>query len=147
MQTNEGLKATLQEISKELGSYAFFQYSNLISCDMHTKEHIAVDYLMSQKGCVSRYMAEEGCFRVPKNAPQQVMDAMRAYMKLIQDNILKKSGTTIWIKEVAWKTKEKNYVWCRSPADPDYWTRGDYLTSGYKCTYRTKGMFGLGAQE
>lgn len=147
VQTEEGLNATLREVARELGHYAFFRYENLLALDAYNKEYIASDYLMSKKGYVSRYMAEEGCYCIPENSPQIVLDAMDAYMRLIQQNIKDKTGTTIWRKEVHWKDKTRNFVWCDSPADPNYWTSGKYLTSGYKCTYRTKGMYGLGAQE
>ena len=147
VQTEEGLNATLREVARELGHYAFFRYENLLALDAYNKEYIASDYLMSKKGLVSRYMAEEGCYRVPEKSPQIVLDAMDAYMRLIQQNIKDKTGTTIWRKEIHWENKKRNFVWCDSPADPEYWKSGKYLTSGYKCTYRTKGMYGLGAQE
>ena len=140
VQSAYGLDETLREISDVLNRYAFFRYDNLTTYDAYTKEYIATDYLMSKKGFVSRYMAEEGCYRVPEGAPQIVLDAMEAYVKLIQDNIRNKSGTTILSKEIHWKNNERNYVWVESPADPEYWRQGKYLTSGYKCTYRTKPM-------
>ena len=140
VQSAQGQNATLREVSKELSQYAFFRYDNLLTYDAYTKEYIATDYLMSKKGLVSRYMAEEGCYRVHENAPKIVLDAMDAYMKLIQDNIKKASGTSLWRKEIHWQNNERNYVWVGSPADPDYWKSGAYLTSGYKCTYRTKPM-------
>ena len=140
VKTKEGLETTLREIAQELDHYAYFRYENLITYEPTTLEFMATDYLMSKKGLVSRHMAEYGCYREPERAPQIVFDAMDAYMQLIQENILNATGTSIWRKEICWKNHRKNYVWCDSPADPEWWKQGKDITSGYKCTYRTKPM-------
>lgn len=134
----EGLHATLKEVADKLSDNPFFRFENLITYDDDVQENIAMDYLMSKKGLVSRRMAELGCFFIEEDAPKLALDAMNEYMKMIQDNIREASGTTIWRKEALYTDHTRNYVWCGSPGDPDYWTQGRNYTSDYQCVYRSQ---------
>ena len=142
VQTTNGLNATLRELSSKLNKHAFFKYETMLTYHPEVLEDIAEDYLLSKIGLTSRHMAETGCYRIPENSPKATCEAMDAYIRLIQTNIKDCTGLLIGVKEGHWAAnaywgESKNYKWNNSPADKDWWERKEYLTSGYKCVYRT----------
>jgi len=138
------LDNTLRRISEFLGperyygknGYEFFSYRNLSNLSMNKQKQIALEFLLSERGISSRYMAEMGCYRIPENSSRQDKKAMLAYMNLLQQRIQLNSGKTIWCKEMHWQGDVQNYVWQDSPADPDYWKGNKARNSGYQCIYR-----------
>lgn len=106
---------------------------------MPSENHIAIalEYLLSKEGLVSRYAAEMGCYRIPDSATKQEKQFMYKYMRLLQKNICKARGWSILFKEVRWADYTRGYVWYMSPGDPEYWESEIAQERGYKCIYRT----------
>ncbi len=132
------MERTLYLLHDKLGSYNYFNASYLMHHPYHVRLRIAVDYLLSEQGLISEYMAKNGCYRIPVNSSSEDKKAMRAYVGLLEENISKKTRRNLRVKEAYWNNgTEFNFIWKNSPADPEYWNSSKYEMAGYYTTYGT----------